>query len=72
MDIDRLPDVGRRGFMLGLLGAAAVVSGCGDDASVPPPSADTAAKEKERQDAERAAREKAFGKGGAPKTTGKK
>ena len=71
MDIDRLPHVGRRAFFLGLLGGvAALAVGCGGDSNVSAPTADAAAKSKEKEEAERALREKAFGKSGVPgKTT---
>ena len=63
MDIDRLPYVGRRAFCLGLLGVAAIVAGCGDDqGSAPKPATEGKAKE----DAEREARQKAFGPSGNP------
>jgi hypothetical protein len=65
MDIVQLPHVDRRAFFLGLLGVMALVGGCGEDQGVPTTSVDSKAKE----EAERVAREKAYGTGGIPGKT---
>jgi hypothetical protein len=58
----------RRLMSFALLGLLAFASGCGDDASKPAagPAADAA--DKQRQQDERAAREKAFGQGSSIET----
>ncbi len=72
MNIDQLPYVGRRAFfldLLGLLGVAAVVGGCGDDQGT---QATATADNKAKEDAERDARVKAFGKTAQPGKPGSK
>ncbi len=60
----------RAAWVLGLIGVVGLASGCGGDPNaggVAPPTADT----KAQQDAERAAREKAFGTGAKANNPGK-
>jgi len=68
MEIDHLPDVDRRAFFLGLLSVAALAGGCGGDQGTP--AAPTEGKAKD--DSEREAREKAYGKSAQPGKPGAK
>lgn len=59
MDVVRLPNVSRRAFCLGILGLMTLAGGCDGTGTLATPE-DVKAKE----NAERVAREKAFGPGG--------
>ena len=65
MDVVQLPNVGRRAFCLSVVGLLAIAGGCGDATNTPATPEDNKAKE----EAERAAREKAYGPGGIPGKT---
>jgi hypothetical protein len=67
----RFLDSRRRLGCLLLLGVLAFVSGCGDDKAAPSGPTSGAA-EKQQQEDQRAAREKAYGPGGMPTDTPKK